>query len=762
MGATMRYAAVVAFLLTVWPSSAAAQSSGLPHNIPDFCATSQEGVPAGQTETWTGIRTMDCVAVRGHLVLRGLLRANMILIYTGGFLDVACGAEIVIRDTPLNLTFDPEQYGQGIIAVGGRVLMNCDTGRVPFLRTAAEPVAGSNTITVASATSHWLSGDRVFVPDSRQLPESLWFASNLVYQHETRILTAVNGAFLGLDVPLTYTHRGARDANGTPTVLADGTRLLPHVANLTRGIIVRSENPTGVRGHVLATARADVDIRGVHFKDLGRTRASVALNNTTFTNGVVTRIGTNQIGRYPVHIHHLMGPLNPSNTGYQFTLIGNVIENSEKWPMAIHNSHFGLIEDNVIVGGPRLTGAGLAFEDGPETENLVRRNFIADIRGGHNPRSSQPFSGLPGAAGECLWAAGFNNRFIDNVMAGCRNSVQQVASGVGAKFVTLPHAYTVFQPRWRGADTTIASERIAVDPKYQPILQFDGNEIYGLASAGLTTWQLGTTGYTWNTAQAETLVRDLKVWNVYSAALWFYPTNRMTVERLAHRIDPAITNGPLPFAAVGGDYRVVNLTVRDSSIHASGLLSSYLTDPLGTWRLERNQIAARATAFLFATPNTGGTGANRSGTGGVTMQLTDNVITPWPNRSVVSLNMLHSSGGLTADPYRVFVTNHQGVSGVDFQACRAVQATQALYGGTCPGATTRPDVIGIVIGSVATPPPAEICGDGIDNDDKFTKGAHPHPHPHHRRKSAATTSTTTATARSMRAARWRACFRPRR
>jgi hypothetical protein len=41
-------------------------------------------------------------------------------------------------------------------------------------------------------------------------------------------------------------------------VLSDSTRLLPHVGNATRNVVIRSENPAGTRGHTLFTHRADV------------------------------------------------------------------------------------------------------------------------------------------------------------------------------------------------------------------------------------------------------------------------------------------------------------------------------------------------------------------------------------------------------------------------------------------------------------------------------------------------------------------------
>ena len=172
--------------------------------------------------------------------------------------------------------------------------------------------------------------------DTRQTPINDWFNPNFALRHEVRTIAAINGSTLMLTSPLSYDHRGARDANGAQTVLGDGTRLLPHVANLTRSITIRSASPTGTRGHTAYTSRAQVEIRNVAFRDLGRTTVEAVLDQDN---------SPNQIGRYPLHVHMLMGPVNPTNTGYQFQLTGNV----SYW----HTRHvrLGLELSHYITGG---------------------------------------------------------------------------------------------------------------------------------------------------------------------------------------------------------------------------------------------------------------------------------------------------------------------------------------------------------------------------------------------------------------------------
>jgi hypothetical protein len=437
----------------------------------------------------------------------------------------------------------------------------------------------------------------------------------------------------------------------------------------------------------------------VQFQDLGRTRAT-DLNASS-----------NHIGRYPVHVHHVWGPVNPTNTGYQFTLVGNAINDSLKWPIAVHGSHYGLVRQNVVFGGSQLTGAGIAVEDGTETENLFEENFVANIRGDVNPRNSGPSTAdgsTPGSAAECIWANGFNNRFVNNVVSSCRNPFQQIVSGPGFKFIVPPAPYTARNPLFRGADMTVTSETTAVTPQNQPIREFRGNEVYGLAADGFTAWQLGTDGYELMPANmGETLIKDFRVWHTYEAAIWNYPINRVTIDGLVYRIDPAATVY-WPMAVSSGDYRDVNLTIRGGSIHAGSIIAG-VEDPLGTYNLENIDAVTYGDAFGFKTPATPGTGAGRPASG-VTMVLRNNMVRPWPGRPLRTIEMNHDTSKPNSHPdtkFEVFVYDYQRQSGNNFRAYFPVQATQNLYGGLAPcnDTTTRPEVAAITCPMTGNPPP---------------------------------------------------------
>jgi G8 domain len=633
------------------------------------------------------------------------LRVGILLVMPGGVLEVGTpqtpiaaqvAAEILIANRPLS---DTEQWGTGLIAVGGRVTMHGAPKSPTFVRTAAEPLAGQTVIQLSQPVTGWRSGDQVFLPDTRQVGENDKFNSNYALQFDRVVVQNVAADGRSVTVtPLRYDHRGARDADGTPTVLQDGTRLLPHVGNLTRNVIIRSENPSGTRGHTAFTHRTEVSIAYAQFQDLGRTRAATL------------QPGVNQVGRYPLHIHHLWGPVNPSNTGYQFQLVGNAVNDSLKWPIAVHGSHYGLIRDNVVFGGSQLTGAGIAVEDGSETENRFESNLVAVIRGNVNPRETGSDTQTTGSGAECFWAAGFNNRFINNVASDCRNPFQQIVSGPGFKFFTPSAPYTAQNPRFRGADMLDASETVSVTPQRQPLLEFRGNEVYGGSAAGFTAWHLGTSGYDVPTA-AESVIRNFKVWHVYEAAIWNYPVNRVTIEGLVYRVDP---DGILYWEAAiqSGDYRDINLTIRGGDIHAGAVFGG-TEAPLGTIRIENVRAVTRNHAFFFPTPETPGTGAGIPNPPGITVVLRNNVVLPWPGRSLATIETEFQSGPSTYPnvPYQIFVEDYQGQSGNNFRVYWREQATQSIAGGRAPcnDTTSRPEIAGITCaGGSAPPPPTSV------------------------------------------------------
>ncbi len=269
---------------------------------------------------------------------------------------------------------------------------------------------------------------------------------------------------------------------------------------------------------MLFTARADVDIEYAQFQDLGRTDGYQDLDNTTFdAAGNVTHIGTNQIARYAVHMHHLFGPENPTNSGYQFKFIGNTVDGSRKWAVDVHGSSYGLIDKNVVF---QAQGAGFATESGAEVHNVFSNNIaigvVGTMRDGDIATEASDF----GRGGSGFWFRRGGNTIVGNVAAD--NSY--------AGFVIDGYAnYGPVQlPLVRGALPKLPGQGYStlLNP---PTLALN-NEAYGLSEFGV--WAAYTSGNNLLPDQPITLFSNLRLWNIFEAGVLMYHTGNVTFSGL--------------------------------------------------------------------------------------------------------------------------------------------------------------------------------------------------------------------------------------
>jgi hypothetical protein len=187
------------------------------------------------------------------------LKACNILIYRGGKFQIGervnpvrAKAEVVIRDCPQSFAEDRLQFGTGIISFGEVTMHGRPT--TGWLRLASEPKAGDTVLQLAGDPNGWRAGDKLVLPDTQQVPLTTLAPTPVVMQIEEPVVKSVSGREVTLTEPLRYDHLGGRDTDGKLIALG-------HVGNLTRTIVIRSENPSGTRGHTLFTERAKVDIR---------------------------------------------------------------------------------------------------------------------------------------------------------------------------------------------------------------------------------------------------------------------------------------------------------------------------------------------------------------------------------------------------------------------------------------------------------------------------------------------------------------------
>jgi hypothetical protein len=152
-----------------------------------------------------------------------------------------------------------------------------------------------------------------------------------------------------------------------------------------------------------------------------------------------------------------MGPSTNSVGGYQYKLIGNVISGGEKWGLALHDTHYGLVSENVIYNSP---GSGLVLEDGTESFNVIEQNFVGRI--GSAVTEGVTTAGDP-ALSSGFWLRSINSYVRDNVAANV-DFVGFIFFPKGLGQVKIP-AFPGQQPPYTGI----------IHSNKDPLLQFDNN-----------------------------------------------------------------------------------------------------------------------------------------------------------------------------------------------------------------------------------------------------------------------------------------------
>ena len=458
------------------------------------------------------------------------LQSGDIVVFAGGAFTIGTvgqpigadyTAQVILRDLPFEN--DPKQHLRGIVVVNGTFSVHGRALTETFIRTAAEPQQGAMTIHLATSAlaAGWRVGDEVVLPKSSQCPIATTQGTCPdETEDQTIAAIAADGMSLTLAEPLQFDHPGARDNQGQ-------LDFLPHVLNKSRNVIIRSENPTGVRGHILLHGRALVDLRYARLQDLGRTD--------------IRNLGDdNQKGRYPLHAHHLIGPVTTPANGYQYTLVGNVIDfgaenqtQNRKWGISLHNSHFGLVAQNIV---DYASGAGFVTEDGTETGNRILRNFVVRVIGGNNePREDRDPSDNTklGRAGVAYWFnGGGGNQMAENVAA----AVAECTSCYGFKIDNVYNG-DLMLPTARGADPQ-HDGGVLTSSYTIGLTDFVRNEAYAVPN-GLTIWWV-CTDYETPIDSCWSTVQEFRVWHNHRWGYFAYETNQMTLDGFTLRGDASV------------------------------------------------------------------------------------------------------------------------------------------------------------------------------------------------------------------------------
>jgi hypothetical protein len=360
-------------------------------------------VPVGQTVTLADGAVLDYVEVAGTLTVSRMhsttARITTLVILPGGTLDLGTvtnpmpaglAVTILIRDVPIDTTRDPFQWGNGIVNFGTR------NAFAPYKTPAvemADTVVGATTITLSAPVQGWRVGDELIFPDTKfhgypERPDV----------EPTTTIAGLSGQTVTLSRPLTFAHTSVFGLDGRLGVH-------PKAVNITRSLVVRSENPLGTRGHQANIGGAACwDVQGTASIGLGRT--TVAVIDSTSTD--LSHIGTNQLGKYAWHEHHAdthedkdLCPRQTLNNVY-------VGIGSGKWGHVTHATHDTLVQDDIAIGFP---GAGFITEDGYEVRNqflgcLAINNWSPFLDGSHLNARENRDNNQPGIEGTGFWFHG--------------------------------------------------------------------------------------------------------------------------------------------------------------------------------------------------------------------------------------------------------------------------------------------------------------------------------------------------------------------
>jgi hypothetical protein len=418
------------------------------------------------------------------------------------------------------------------------------------------------------------------------------------------------------------------------------------------------------------------------------------LDNTVFDQaGTVIKLGENQIGRYAIHFHHDFGPVATPGNGYEFTLIGNAFDSAPKWGITIHNSHYGLIRDNVVYDAQ---GSGIVTEDGDEAFNVFEHNFALKVKGSGDFAPRSGYAGPapdPGGEGNGFWFRGPNNYIRDNVAA----DADAVGFGLAAGSLG-----TVRIPAFKGADPNLDAQAKMLDTTLAPVIEFANNEAYGGMVTGATWGWNGT-------------VANFRVWHASRQGFTATPTDTMVIDHITVLGDTRMINtGPNDRFGMGiwqnpvgvwiSNYMAKGVVVKDANIQGlrAGIVSPFypvrqLLEPGrgdGSLVVEkgyfRNYVGV-AISTGYAAEGESPFAAKHATVKDATFAPLD--VPPNPMNAPGAISMNYGvSGGDTEKRDPIVVSGFNGKAGEDFSVYYSLEAPADV----APCHDTRPDVQGWV------------------------------------------------------------------
>lgn len=361
---------------------------------------------------------IDYLVVRGTLIIATdnedlVLQVGTIVVEEGATLIISSENQHsiqIIFDGALDPTFDPTEMMNGLVSIGGNVLIK---GRpvCSKMETISYANAGENIVVVdgLNALNCWSTGDEIVLPDTQEgLNATHWgFVPHdynpSVSQEEYLKIASLRS--VGDDTEITL------EANLQHSHMAGA-----HTAYTTRSITFRTAADSVSRAHILHTGNGAFDVYNSRVEELGRSTVDEFDSTVLEDSGVqlgeglakmnVVSQGTNQIARYALHAHHSLVPME---------FIGNVVLNSPRFGIVAHNSRVK-ISENVVIA---TAGTGILLEDGTETGEVTNNLVFGNGGGTGKDNRFTPSNGTDvGHGGFGIWSRTIYSPIEGNTVEG--------------------------------------------------------------------------------------------------------------------------------------------------------------------------------------------------------------------------------------------------------------------------------------------------------------------------------------------------------
>jgi len=360
-------------------------------------------------------------------------------------------------------SFDPERFAPGAVLMGTTTMHGAD--KTSWLTLQTHPSAGATQFVLNAAPVGWQVGDKVVVAGTDPITNASISSTSEFERDEVVTITAISGNTVTFTPALVRDHKAPSQASDLDV----------HVANLSRNIVVSSENTSVTsisgefrkpRGHLMFMHTLNVDLRYVETDNLGRTDKTVLLDDWDFedldanqnTGSPVPNGGKNPRGRYSFHFHRggldtsvfPARPITPLPTPAHVE--GCVVNTDPGWGYVNHSSRVDFIR-NVsynVVGGAFNTEAG--NETGSFIENIAIRTVNSSNPVMSAPRPRTPSDDAPTSSlvdlresrqdfawqGDGFWFHSTGLTVQGNVVSGCTGhayvfwSEGMIEKGLGA------------------------------------------------------------------------------------------------------------------------------------------------------------------------------------------------------------------------------------------------------------------------------------------------------------------------------------------